>query len=208
MIKFAIFKKSNKFYWSTNKIYYCTLFSLLGTGFVAKKIYEPISPFFLWPGFIVMIIGIYLKIKNLFEIEPLRGILDGELIFEKESIIINNKHYSLNEINKIKISNNDYIGMSINYFKENIGPALSNGTNNSLVIFLKSKKPIEIFFELVNSNDFQKIKPILIEYYLKGKMDFEEITSVLGEKNSSDLRELKEEISKIRNSKNLSNSEA
>lgn len=208
MNKFAIFKKSKNFYWSTNKIYYCTLFSLLGAGFVAKKIYEPISPLFLWTGFIAIGIGFFLKIKGFTEIEPLRGTLEGDLIFEKDSIIIENKHYLLDEINKIKISNDDYIGKSINYFKENVGPALSNGTNNYLVIFLKSKEPIKVFFELINSNDFQKIKPILIEYYLKKKIDFDEMTYVLGEKSSSDLRELKEEISKIRNSKNLSNSEA
>jgi hypothetical protein len=197
MNKFAIFKKSDKFYWSINKIYYCSLFSLLGLGYILEKIFKPIGLFFLYSA----VIGIYLKIKNLFEIEPLRGTLEGNLIFEKESIIIINKHYPLDDINKIKISNDDYTGKLINYTKGNIGPALSNGTNNSIVIFLKSKETIQIQFELINSNDFQKIKPILIEYYLKGKIDFDELTYVLGEKSSSDIRELKEEINKIRNTK-------
>jgi len=197
MNKFAIFKKSDKFYWSINKIYYCSLFSLLGLGYILEKIFKPIGLFFLYSA----VIGIYLKIKNLFEIEPLRGTLEGNLIFEKESIIIINKHYPLDDINKIKISNDDYTGKLINYTKGNIGPALSNGTNNSIVIFLKSKETIQIQFELINSNNFQKIKPILIEYYLKGKIDFDELTYVLGEKSSSDIRELKEEINKIRNTK-------
>jgi hypothetical protein len=209
MNKFAIFKKSKKFYWSTNKIYYCTLFSLLGLGYVSDKLLNPIDYPFQWVIITTMLLGLFLKFKGFTEIEPLRGTLEGDLIFEKDSIMIDNKLYTLDEINKIKISNDDYRSKLINISKGNIGPALSNGTNNYLVIFLKSKEPIKVFFELINSNDFQKIKPILIEYYLKGKIDFEEMTYVLGEKNSSDIRELKEEINKIRDSeRNLSNSDS
>lgn len=208
MIKLAIFKKSNKFYWSTNKIYYCVLFSIIGLSYILGKIFKPAEFYLLCLAPIVMIAGIFSKFKNLTKIEPLRGTLDGDLVFEKDSITINSEPHSLDEINKIKISNDDYTGKLINYTKGNVGPALSNGTNNYLVIFLKSKETIKVFFELINSNDFQKIKPILIEYYLKGKMDFDEMTYVLGEKSRSDLREIKEEINKIRNSKNLSNLES
>jgi len=151
-----------------------------------------------WLTVIVMIAGIFLKLKGLIEIEPLRSTLEGDLIFEKESIVINNKPYSLDEINKIKISNDDYIGKLIHTSKGQIGPALSNGTNNSLILFLKSKETVKISFELINSNDFQKIKKTLIEYYLREKIDFEELKYILGEKSRSDIQELHEEISKIR----------
>ncbi|MFA9187312.1 hypothetical protein AAGV33_02720 [Flavobacterium sp. FBOR7N2.3] len=201
MNKFAIFKKSKKFYWSINKIYYCVLFSIIGFSYIFGKLLNLVDLTFLWLAVIVMIAGIFLKLKSLTEIEPLRGILEGELVFEKEFIIIDNKQYSLYEINSIKISNDDYIGKLINYTRGNVGPALSNGTNNYLVIFLKSKAPIKIFFELINSNDFQKTKPILIEYYIKKKIDFEELKYVLGEKSRSDIQELKEEIKKTQDSK-------
>jgi len=206
--KFAIFKKSKKFYWSTNKIYYCTLFSLLGIGYITEKIFKPIGLFFQYSAVAGMFVGIFYKFKGFTEIEPLRGILEGELIFEKESITINEKPFSLDEINTIKISNDDYRGKLIHTSKGHIGPALSNGTNNSIVLFLKSKETMKIDFELINSNDFQNIKPILIEYYLKRKIDFEELVYVLGEKSRSDLKELHEEIAKIKNqnetSQNLS----
>ena len=166
-----------------------------------EKTFQPIGLFFLYSAVAGMFIGIFYKFKGLTEIEPLRGTLEGNLIFEKESIIINNKHYSLDEINKIQISNDDYIGKLIHISSGHIGSSLSNGTNNYLVIFLKSKETIKVFFELINSNDFQKTKTILIEYYLKGKIDFDELIYVLGEKSSSDIRELKEEINKILNTK-------
>ncbi|MGM8361680.1 hypothetical protein ACSV4D_07185 [Flavobacterium sp. ARAG 55.4] len=208
MNKFAIFKKTKKIYWSTNKIYYCTLFSLLGLGYVSEKIFKPIGLIFQWSALVSMFIGIFYKFKGFTEIEPVRGTLGGNLIFEKDSIIIDDIHYSLDEINKIKISNDDYIGKLIYTSKGHIGPALSNGTNNYLIIFFKSKEPIKVFFELINSNDFQKIKPILIEYYLKKKIDFDEMTYVLGEKSRSDLQEFKKDIEKIRDSNNLSKSES
>ena len=209
MNKFAIFKKSKKFYWSTNKIYYCALFSLLGIGYITEKIFKPIGLFFQYSAVVGMFVGIFYKFKGFTEIEPLRGILEGELIFEKESITINNKPYSLDEINKIKISNDDYIGKLIHTSKGQIGPALSNGINNSLILFLKSKETVKISFELINSNDFQKIKKTLIEYHLREKIDFEELKYILGEKSRSDIQELHEEISKIRDhNKSLLNNSA
>lgn len=201
MTKFSIFKKSDKFYWSINKIYYCVLFSIIGFSYIFGKLLNLVDLTFLWLAVIVMIAGIFLNLKGLNKIEPLKGTLEGDLIFEKESIIINNKSYSLDEINKIQISNDDYTGKLINFTQGNIGPALSNGTNNHLIIFLKSKETIKVFFELIDSNDFQKIKSILIEYYLKNKIDLDEMTYVLGEKSSSDIRELQEEITKIHNHK-------
>jgi len=197
MNKFSIFKKTKNFYWSVNKIYYCALFSTLGLGYISQQIFKPTESFFQWLAIIGMIIGLIFKFKGITQIEPLRGKLEGYLVFEKESINIDGKLYPLNEINKVKISNDDYSGKLINTSKGNIGPALSNGTNNSIIIFLKSKQTIQVLFELINSNDFQNIKPILIEYYLNGKIDFDEITNVLGAKSSSEIRELKDEIAEI-----------
>jgi hypothetical protein len=197
MNRFSIFKKSKKIYWSVNKIYYCALFSILGLGYISQQILKQTELVFQWIAIFVMIIGLILKFKGFMEIEPIRGKLEGYLVFEKESINVDGKLYLLDEIKKIKLTNDDYSGKLIHTSKGNIGPALSNGTNNSIIIFLTSKETIQSQFELINSDDFQKIKTVLIEYYLKGKIDFEEIANVLGAKSRSEIRELKEEISEI-----------
>jgi hypothetical protein len=197
MNKFSIFKESKEFYWSVNKIYYCALFSILGLGYISQQIFKPTESFFQWLVIIGMIIGLIFKFKGITQIEPLRGKLDGYLVFEKESINVDGKLYSLNEIKKLKISNDDYSGKLIHTSKGNMGPALSNGTNNSTIIFLKSKQTIQVLFELINSDDFQNIKPILIEYYLKGIIDFDDLKNILGAKSSSEIRELKDEITAI-----------
>jgi hypothetical protein len=197
MNKFALFQNSKKIYWSVNKIYYLTLFCILGLGYISQEIFKPIGVIFQWLAIIVMISGLYFKLRGLTQVEPLRGKLEGYLVFEKESIIINGKSYLLDQISKFKLTNDDYIGKIIHTSKGNIGPALSNGTNNSIIIFLKSKETIQIQFELINSNDFQNIRTTLIEYYLKTKIDFEEIANILGAKNRSEIRKLKEEITQI-----------
>jgi hypothetical protein len=197
MNRFSIFIKSKKNYWSVNKIYYCALFSILGLGYISQQILKPTELFFQWLAIIGMIIGLILKFKGLTQIEPIRGKLEGYLVFEKESINIDGKLYLLDEIKKIRLTNDDYSGKLINTSKGNIGPALSNGTNNSIIIFLSSKETIQSHFELINSNDFQNIKTILLEYYLKEKIDFDELKNLLGVKNREETRELKEEITKI-----------
>jgi hypothetical protein len=197
MNRFSIFIKSKKNYWSVNKIYYCALFSILGLGYISQQILKPTELFFQWLAIIGMIIGLILKFKGLTQIEPIRGQLEGYLVFEKESINIDGKLYLLDEIKKIRLTNDDYSGKLINTSKGNIGPALSNGTNNSIIIFLSSKETIQSHFELINSNDFQNIKTILLEYYLKEKIDFDELKNLLGVKNREETRELKEEITKI-----------
>jgi hypothetical protein len=197
MNKFSIFKESKEFYWSVNKIYYCALFSILGLGYISQQIFKPTESFFQWLVIIGMIIGLIFKFKGITQMEPLRGKLDGYLVFEKESINVDGKLYSLNEIKKLKISNDDYSGKLINTSKGNIGPALSNGTNNSIIIFLESGKTKSYQFELINSNDFQNIRTTLIEYYVKKKIDFWELASILGEKSTKEVAELTNEIEAI-----------
>ncbi|MCK8143357.1 hypothetical protein MW871_15810 [Flavobacterium sp. I-SCBP12n] len=196
MNKFAIYKKNGKFYWSANKIYYCTLFTLLGLGYIFQNIFKPVEKISYWLAIATLIIGVIIKIRNSTLAESLQGTLEGDLIFSKEEITINEKSYSLTEIIKIKINNDDYIGKLINSSKGNIGPALSNGTNNSVILFLKSKETKVAKFELINSDDIQKIRTILIEYHLKEKIDFWELANVLGEKSSSEIKDLTEEITK------------
>lgn len=197
MNRFSIFKKTEKFYWSVNKIYYCALFSILGLGYISQQILKPTELFFQWLAIIGMIIGLIFKFKGFTQIEPIRGKLEGHLIFEKELINVDGKLYAIDEINKIRLTNDDYSGKLIHTSKGNIGPALSNGTDNSIIIFLKSKETIQSNFELINSDDFQNIKTILIEYYLKGKIDFDELRNLLGAKNRAEVKELKEELTEI-----------
>lgn len=200
MQKFSLFIKSDKFYWSTNKIIYSTLFFCLAVILIKDKVFKIeenlFDKIFQYLMIGCFIIGLILKFKGFTEIEPLRGKLDGSIVFNKDSISVKDEIFQIDEVRKIQISNDDYNGRLNGTSKGNFGPALSNGTNNFIVIFFESGISKRYQFELINSDDFQKIRNILIEYHLKGKMDFDEIANVLGEKSSEEIRDFKNEIIK------------
>lgn len=200
MIKFSIYKKSGKFYWTTEKIIYITMFSSLVIGFIADKAFKSENSYFnkIFIGITVLAFfsGIINKFIGFTKIEKLGGILDGYIVFKSNSIEIENNSFELNEIKRIEIYNDDYRGKLIHTSSGNFGPALSNGTRNYLILFLISGEQKKVNFELINSYDFQKIRTELINYHVKSKIDFWSLANILGEKSSKETSELTEEIKK------------
>lgn len=199
-MKFEVYIKSEKFYWTNNKIIYSIIFFCFavvlinnGTGIIKRNLINNISMSIVGLAFIA---GFILKFRGFTQIEPLRGKLDGYLIFDKNFIQIQDKIFPLESIHKIKISNDDYYGKISRISGGNFGPTLSNGTNNFLVIFLESYETKQYQFEIRNSNDFQEIRETLIDYHLKDKIEFWELAQVLGEKSTSETLALTEEIKK------------
>ncbi len=152
----------------------------------------------MWLVISAIMFGLILKFYNIGRYEPIRGKFEGYLIFEKEKIIVCEEIYPIEKIRTIKISNNDYSGKLVNISKGNLGPALSNGTRNFVIIFFESGESKRYQFEMINEDDFQKVRQELINYYLLRKIDFEEIADVLGEKSRNEVAELKVEIEKER----------
>jgi hypothetical protein len=209
MQKFSIYVKFNKsFYWTAETILYSILFFCCGVVFFKQKVLNLeenfIDKFFLWLALASFMFGTILKFYNMNKIEPLRGKLEGYLIFEKESITVGNEIYPIEKIRTIKISNDDYSGAFRNVSQGNLGPALSNGTNNSIVIYLISGEPKKYQFELINSDDFQKVRETLIDYNIIGKIDYWELAHVLGEKSTSETLALTDEIARRRTATNTS----
>lgn len=202
MPKFSIYIKSNKFYWSTERITYSILFFICGVMLFKQEVINPepnfIDEIFAWLAVSTFMFGVILKFYNSNKTEPLRGRLDGYLSFEKESITIGNEIYPIEEITKIKISNDDYVGRLAHISSGNLGPALSNGTNNFIIIYFEPGRSKRYDFELINSDDFQKERETLIYYHIIGKIDYWELVQVLGEKSNSETRALTDEINKKR----------
>ncbi len=200
-MKFTIFKKSKKFYWSTEIIIYSIIFSSLALGYISEKVLESeqniISKVFMIIALMGFCAGLVTKFMGLTQIEKLDGILDGDVVFKIDSIEIENRNYSLNEIKRIVISNEDYSGKLIHTSSGNLGPALSNGTGNHIIIFLHSGESKKVNFEMINSNDFQKVRNELINYHVNSKIDFWSLAHILGEKSTTEISELTSEIEKF-----------
>ncbi|EOG6905748.1 hypothetical protein ACRZOL_002522, partial [Flavobacterium psychrophilum] len=202
MQKFSIYTKSNKFYWSTETIVYSIIFFCCGVMLFKQKVLNIeenlIDKVFMWLAVSTFAFGGILKFYNLGRYEPIRGKFEGYLSFEKDKITVCNEIYLIEKIRKIKISNDDYSGKLVNISKGDLGPALSNGTRNLLIIYFESGESKRYQFELINSDDFQKVRQELINYYHLGKIDFDELANVLGEKSRSEVAEFKAVIEKER----------
>jgi hypothetical protein len=134
-------------------------------------------------------LGIILKLFRIFKPDPLRGELDGFLTFELNQITAEEKIFKLDEIKKIRITNDDYYGKLIGSGKS-FNSNLSNGVNNLCEIILLDGTSFVYNYELYNSDDLQKIKNELINYYKQSKLDFQNLTDILGvsSKESQEFR--------------------
>lgn len=207
MQRFTIYTKSNKFYWSNNKIIYPILFTCLVVLLIANKgsVIEKnfLNNFILGIMLLTFACGIILRLVGIPKTEPLQGELDGFLTFEMDSIQIHNEIFYFEKIRNIEISNDDYYDKLVGGSRGNFNSARSNGVGNYIRIKLYSGEFKTCYYELYNSDDFQKIRRELINYYLNGKIEFENLANVLGEKSQREIEEFKIEVEKTANASQL-----
>ncbi|MFN3969700.1 hypothetical protein [Flavobacterium sp.] len=200
-MKFTIFKKSKKFHWTVEKIIYTIIFSSLALGYISEKVFDSEQNYVSKTCMAIALIGFFAGLVTKFigfsQFEKLQGILDGYLVFKVDSIEIENREYNLNEIKRIVISNDDYSGKLVGTSRGHLGPALSNGTGNHIILFLNSRESKKVNFEMINSNDFQKVRNELINYHVNSKIDFWSLAHILGEKSTTEIAELTSEIEKF-----------
>ena len=198
MVKFALFKKSTKFSFGVNSIIYLMIFCLLGMGYLDQRFFHLENNLFERIFQLIAISGLFaaliVKFMGFSKIERFDGVFYGYLIFKANSIVVNAKSYNLAEIKRIEISNDDYSGKLVNVASGNFGPALSNGTNNYIIIFLNSGETKKFNFQLIDSNDFQNLRNEFINYHVNSKMDFWSLANILGEKSSKEIAELTTQI--------------
>ncbi|HEY6143600.1 MAG TPA: hypothetical protein VIV55_09330 [Flavobacterium sp.] len=183
MEKFSIFIKSNKFNWTVNKIAFI-VFAIIFIVFQINKNFEnpfedSINKCTGLIGFAFVIGGILYRISRFEKPEKLNGKLDGFLEFKLDSIIIDQKQYSIDEIEKISIVNNDFYGKLTRVLSPLFDSNLSNGVDNHLTLTLKDKRKVSCMFEIYREQDIRKLDEILINYYSLGKIDFYILIKIL-----------------------------
>lgn len=198
LIKFRLFKKSDKFFWSANNIVYPILIILCAIAIIkngwSKIPVDLFDHILMWMFVITLLIAGIIKVVNFSKKEVLKGNFNGYIFFGDESIEINEREIELDTVEKIEFICNDYNGKHIFKGKGDLGPSLSNGTDNIVTIYFQNNGSEEYQFEVVNYYDFIEIKPVLVSYCKNGKLDFDTLAGLLREKSKRDLKYLRAEI--------------
>ena len=193
MQRFAIYHKSKSFRPTTNQVIYTFNVVVLSIWIFLEKILktEQFISLLGWAVAISWLIALIAMLVGGFKAPPLRGRLDGFISFDKDKITVEKEVFNLNEINRIKITNDDYYGKIKYLGRGNFNASYSNGVDNELLIELNSSQVKVYDFEIYNSADFQKVKPELITYYLEGKMKFNDLTNLLGYEKADEISDFK-----------------
>ncbi|WP_207428803.1 hypothetical protein [Pedobacter sp. SYSU D00535] len=173
----------DKYYLSRTRIIYSALALLLFVGFVLHlfgfdhntAIFDTVISLALC----CYIAGIVLKFISMGKYKPLYGKLDGEIIFEKDSIRIQGEIISIDRIEKIEFEGGDWLGLyeDDRFSFEN---SLSNGTRNWLKVYLNDSPDRRIRFQKYEACHLVRFKEVLLAYYVKEKIGYLQMVDLLG----------------------------
>ena len=194
MQRFAIYHKSESFRPTTNQVFYTFNVAVLSIWIFLETIAktELFSRALGWAVAISWLMALSAMLIGKFKSPPLRGILEGFISFQNDKIIVENEIFNLNDIKRIKLTNDDYYGKIRYLGRGNFNASYSNGVDNELLIELNSSVVKVYNFEIYNSADFQKIEPELINYYLQGKLEFSLLTNLLGLEKNDEINDFKD----------------
>lgn len=169
---FQIFKPDNKnFHWSINNI---LLLLFLAFGFVKILNAGYISSMAEKGMAFVCLIGIIMCVANAYRKRPVYGLLNGTLVFNPNSILINDKEIEIKEVQKIFLRMKDYEGKEFSQHRRaGLYPNMSNGTNNLLDIDLKNGEKVKLFFKIEYEAQIEELQPFVISL-IKNKLITEE----------------------------------
>lgn len=194
--QFSIFKPTNKFTLSIDRIVYTLILLSVLIQYLSNK-YNGKCIFGYFPVilFLISIISlIIVAITSCFIRERLLGVLGGILQLNEESIIVDKNEILIDDIESIEFKHGDYIDKKSDCLRNGIKPKRSNGVKNFCIIRTTSGNNILVQFQQLNEADFLKNRDFIILYYIKGKMKFNKLVKILKIESYEDIQNFKNEI--------------
>lgn len=191
MISFQIFESDKKiFHLNIENILLLLLlfFSFLNT-------FKPLLAFSKYGLILIILSGLVVLLVNIFRMKPLNGKLYGVVIFNINAIQINEKVFSINDIEKIFLRINDYEGKVLGSMRLSFYPRLSNGTNNVLRLEFKNGEKLMLFFKSDLEYEYEKLRPFISEAIRYNLMSLEEGRKIL-KLNDYEILKFKNELHK------------
>lgn len=196
-MKFAVFYPKPGFRWTNNKVVFLGSVVVLPLfahsqewGYYCRYIMTfLIVIWFFWV--------LYVLVMSFFEVEKLKGILSGFIIFEKDFIEVEEERNELESIKRIELQVSDYYGKLMNDDRHILNAKLSTGTANTLKLVFHSGDFLQKNFEIIAQYDMYSIKYTLIHYYLLKKISFTDLALALEDTSDYDQQELRKEIERV-----------
>ena len=195
-LKYKILTKSKKFCWTVNSRIYpilvLTTLLLLIKQILFKNqnitLFDKSLMFILFLTiFSGLIIGKFKKYQTL------KGQLISDLEFKKNKILIDDKEYLLDDIQKIEIKAFDFIGAIANHKGIDFDGNLSNGVNNFLKVYMKNQNKIELNFQQIKKNEIRNDEDIFINYCNNNKLHYLNLLEILGIDDYDEIQRFKME---------------
>lgn len=194
---FQIFiRDDNKFTLSVNLVYYPLL-----AVFIILFLNLRLEPHHSIINFILIffaIIYIYLVATRTFRTKPIKGKLEGLILFEKESLVVNNIRIDISEIQSIELSAGDFMGelYRYNYRSPNLNGVASNGTNNWIEYCLKNGVNNKIFFRKEFEAQHETIYPFLKTLIKRNVLTLAQVLTIIDFESEYNIQCFKDSINK------------
>jgi hypothetical protein len=141
-----------------------------------------------------MLVVLVFGLKVIWTRKPLIEKFNGILRFTENSIDINNNKFIIEDISKIDFGIWDYYDKMGPMIEGDISPAFSNGVDNFINIQLKDGQKIKVHFQIIQKDDFLKMRDLLIHYFCHNKLTFLRLTQLLRISDYDKIQEFKKAL--------------
>lgn len=196
---FKIYTPVKKFYRSNDLFAY----ALIGFGVLSVLSFAIANSIYNDPAFVIglvslfctmlmLIVCIALAIRAVFRYQLLYGELNGQVIFNKNDISVNDKVFALDDVSKITFVLIDYKGLYIGR-RGGLDGRKSQGIENTFSLHINDNE-ITYQFQLLYKDQVKEIREQLIHYHLTGKLHFLHLIDLLEISKYEDIQEFKQQL--------------
>lgn len=171
---FQIFERSNKIFHFTkgNILLLLMIITLLINIMLDQKVV-----FLKYLAILSMLVCLIYYLTGCFRYQFLNGKFLGNIQFDENEIVINDRKIEITEIKKIFLRTDDYVGRQRVYTTTTI--PMSNGTNNLVDLDLINGEKIKLFFKIDYENQVEELQPFVLTLIKNEILTLEEGQKIL-----------------------------
>ena len=121
---------------------------------------------------VVFLVNMFFLITSFFRFEPLRGRMNGKIIFNEDEMVIGSHAFKLKEIKNIDFHFGDFYGSRSLAIRGNFNPMLSQGVNNFISFDDKSGETKLVYFRMMTNHSSLTLHPFINTAVKTGAMSY------------------------------------